>query len=106
MLTEKQKDARIHWAIKHKEDDWSRTIFSDETCYQLFRNTIHRWLKHYKAEIKRIPKNQQKIMVWGGFSFKGLVGYHSFVNIMDGAYYVQILEDHLIPNARKQFDQC
>src|ERR1700722_12492151 len=24
------------------------------------------------------PKNGQKIMVWGGFSVKGLVGYHSF----------------------------
>ena len=41
-------------------------------------------------------------MVWSGFSFKRLVGYHSFINIMDGAYYVQILEDHLILNARKQ----
>ena len=25
---------------------------------------------------------------------------------MDGAYYVRILEDHLILNARNQFDQC
>lgn len=42
-------------------------------------------------------------MVWGGFSIKGLVGYYSFTTIMDGPYYVQILQDHLIGTARKQF---
>jgi transposase len=103
MLTQEQKDARVQWAIKHQNDDWSRTIFTDETCYQLFRNTIRRWSRNPKAEVKRIPKNRQKIMVWGGFSIKGLVGYHSFNTIMDGNYYVQILQDHLIRNARKQF---
>ena len=45
-------------------------------------------------------------MVWGDFNFKGLIGYHSFINIMDDTYYIQILKDHLILNARKQFDQC
>ena len=105
MLNEKQKDTRIQWTIKRKEDDWSRTICTDETFYQLFRNTIHQRTKSPRAEINRIPKNQQ-ITVWDGFSFKGLVDCHSFTNIMDGAYYVQILQDHLILNARKQFDQC
>ena len=42
MLTQQQKDARVQWAIKHQNDDWSRTIFTNETCYQLFRNTIRR----------------------------------------------------------------
>lgn len=106
MLTQEQKDARVQWAIQHKEDDWNRTIFTDETCYQLFRNTIRRWSKDPKAEVKRIPKNRQKIMAWGSFSIRGLVGYHSFTTIMDGPYYVQILQDHLILNARKQFGRC
>ena len=42
MLTQEQKHARVQWAIQHKDDDWSRTIFTDESCYQLFRNTIRR----------------------------------------------------------------
>ncbi|CAF1344832.1 unnamed protein product [Rotaria sordida] len=103
MLTQEHKDARVQWAIQHKDDDWSRTIFTDETCCQLFRNTIRRWSRNPSAEVKRIPKNKQKIMVWGGISIKGLIGYHSFETIMDGSYYVQILPDHLISNARKQF---
>jgi transposase len=101
MLTQEQKDARVQWAIRHKDDDWNRTVFTDETCYQLFRNTIRRWSKNPKAEIKRIPKNRQKIMAWGGISVKGLVGFYSFKDIMDGAYYIRILKNHLIPNARR-----
>ena len=95
MLTQQHKNARVQWAIKHKNDDWSRTIFTDETCYQLFRNTIRRWSLNPSAEVKRIPKNRQKIMVWGGISIKGLIGCHSFRNIMDGPYFIRILQDHL-----------
>ena len=38
-----------------------------------------------------------------GISIKGLIGYHFFKTIMDGSYYVQILQDHLISNSRRQF---
>ncbi len=34
---------------------------------------------------------------------KGLVGYHSFKTIVDGPYYVQILQNYLIHSARKQY---
>ena len=101
MLTQEQKHARVQWAIQHKDDDWSRSIFTDETCYQLFRNTIRRWLRKPSTEVKRIPQNKWKIMVWGGISIKGLIGYHSFKTILDVSYYVQILQDHLTPNARR-----
>ncbi len=74
MLTQAQKDARVQWAIRHKNDNWNRTIFTDETSYQLFRNTIRRCSKNPKAEVKRIPKNRQKIMVWGGLQYQGLGG--------------------------------
>ena len=65
MLIQEQKDARVQWAIKHQNDDWSRTIFTDEICYQLFWDTIRRWSRNPKAEVKRIPKSRQKFMVWG-----------------------------------------
>ena len=103
MLTQKPKDARVQWAEQHKDDDWSQTVFTDETSYQVFRNTIRRWSKNPKGEKKLILKNRQKILVWGAISAKGLMGYHAFKCIMDGAYYVRIFEDHLISNPRKQF---
>ena len=71
MLTNEQKERRVQWAMAHKDDDWSRTVFSDETSYQLFRNTIRRWSKYAQEEKKRIPKNKQKIMIWDAFCIKG-----------------------------------
>ena len=106
MLTQEQRYAHVQWAIQHKDDDWSRTIFTDETCYHLFRNTIRRWSRNPSTEVKRIPKNKQKIMAWGSISIKSLIGYHSFKTIMDGSYYVQIFQDHLIPTqADKTFQK-
>ncbi|CAF1657717.1 unnamed protein product, partial [Adineta ricciae] len=103
MLTNEQKERRVQWALAHKDDDWNRAVFSDETSYQLFRNTICRWSKYANKETKPIPKNRQKIMVWGAFSIKGLLQCYSFRTIMNGRLYVEILQNHLIGNARKQF---
>jgi transposase len=103
MLTREQKERRIQWAQQHLDDNWNRTIFSDESSFQLFRNTVRRWSKNPRQEVKRIPKNRQKIMVWGAISVKGQIGFHSFRRTMDGPYYVEILEDNLIDEARKKF---
>jgi len=45
MLTTNHKLKRIEWAKKHLNDDWNNTLFSDETAFQLFRNTLERWYK-------------------------------------------------------------
>ena len=103
MLTKEHKERRIQWAQQHLDDNWNRTIFSDESSFQLFRNTVRRWSKNSRKEVKRIPKNRQKIMVWGAISVKGQIGFHSFRRTMDGPYYVEILEDNLIGEARKKF---
>ena len=45
------------------------------------------------------------MMVWKGINIKAFIGYHSFETIMDDFYYVEIFQDHHIPNARRQFDR-
>ena len=40
MLTVEQKQNRVEWAKKHQGDDWNRTIFTDESSFQMFRNTV------------------------------------------------------------------
>ena len=103
MLTIEHKKRRIQWAQQHLDDNWNRTIFSDESSFQLFRNTVRRWSKNPRQEVKRIPKNRQRIMVWGAISIKVQIGFHSFRRTMDGPYYVEILENNLIGEARKKF---
>ncbi|SRR6266498_1623953 len=36
MLTDIHKQKHIEWAQQHLNDDWNRTLFSDETAFQLF----------------------------------------------------------------------
>ena len=35
MLIQEQKYVRLQWTIQHKDDDSSRTIFIDETCFAI-----------------------------------------------------------------------
>ena len=71
MLTNEQKEKCAIWAMKHKNDDWYQIVFSDESCFQLFRNTVRHWSKTSQKELKRIPKNKQKVTVRGVIGAKG-----------------------------------
>jgi len=65
MLTVAHKKARVSWANRHLNDNWDTILFSGETAFQLFRNTITQW---YKGE-RRIPKDHTKIFAWGGLVY-------------------------------------
>ena len=52
MLTVEQKQNRVEWARKHQGDDWNRAIFTDESSFQLFRNTVRQWSKNLEIEVK------------------------------------------------------
>ena len=61
MLTSEHKQRRIEWTREYLNDDWQSTIFTDESSFQLVRNTIRRWSKTRKEGKKRVPKNRQKV---------------------------------------------
>ena len=52
-----QKRRRVEWAQTHLNDNWNKTVFTDETAFQLFRNTVERWYKN-KRPTRRIPKDR------------------------------------------------
>ena len=103
MLTPKHIKARVAWAEAHMEDDWCKTVFTDETAFDLFRNKVRRWHKAGVKPIRRLPKSRQKVMAWGGISEKGKTPLFCFTNIMDGPFYVHILETQLLPAARSMY---
>jgi len=94
MLTSAHKEKRVEWARQHLNDNWRNTLFTDETAFQLFRNTIERWYKG-KRPIRPMPKDRRKIFAWGGFCSKGKTSLYCFTQIMDASFYIQIIEDHL-----------
>ena len=105
MLTAEQKQNRVECLKKHQADGWYRTVFTDESSFQLFRKTIRRWSKNPESEVKRIPKNRQKVHIWVTISIKGVVGYQTFRTNLTGIYFVDIVKPDLLPGATMQFKQ-
>ena len=60
MLTPDYKKRRVEWAKKHLNDNWKKTLFTDETAFQLFRNTIKRWHKGKRP----VRSNKNSRMGW------------------------------------------
>ncbi|CAB5352342.1 unnamed protein product [Rhizophagus irregularis] len=94
MLTAAHKQKRIEWAQQHINDNWNTTLFSDETAFQLFRNTVKRWHKKIRP-IRPMPKDRTKIFTWGGFCVTGKTSLFCFRRIMNAEFYVEILENHI-----------
>ena len=93
MLTTAHKEARVIWAKKYLDHNWKKTLFSDETAFQLFRNTITQWYKNARP-VRRIPKDRTKIFAWGEFCIKGKTSLFCFKEIMNAKFYVNILQKH------------
>ena len=91
MLTREQKEKHVISVMKHKNDDWNRTVFSDKPYFQLFRNTVRRWSKTPQKKLKRIPKNKKKVMVSEAIGAKDKISCHPFRSITDGPFYIKII---------------
>lgn len=103
MLTSGHIEARKAWAQAHLNDNWDRTIFTDETAFDLFRNKVTRWYKNGERPIRRLPKSRQKVMAWGGISLNGKTPLFCFTEIMDGPFYVNILRTQLFPAGQQLY---
>ncbi|CAG8807247.1 9315_t:CDS:2, partial [Racocetra persica] len=93
MLTEKHIQQRINWVKKYLNHNWDQTVFSDETAFSLFRDTVEYWYKD-KQPIRKIPKEKKKFLAWGAFWSKSQTSLYCFRRIMDAPFYVNILENH------------
>jgi transposase len=94
---------RLEWAQNHARDkSWKKTVFTDETTFQLFRNTIQVRHKNGKdVPHKCCPKHPLKVHVWGSFCAKGLVGFHIFEKNMNGELYRNSITENLFENAQR-----
>ncbi|GES96921.1 IS630 family transposase [Rhizophagus clarus] len=93
-------EAHLQWALNHNYDDWSHTIFSDESTFQTFCNTQ---IVRYKAGNLRpshlMVKHPYKVHVWDAFSRQGPIGVALFTGKINSAKYREILQFQLLPNA-------
>ncbi|CAB4393067.1 unnamed protein product [Rhizophagus irregularis] len=100
LLKESHVEARLQWALNHIQDDWTHTIFSDESTFQTFRNTqIVRYKAGNPHPVHPMVKHPYKVHVWGAFCHQGPIGVALFTENMNSAKYREILQSQLLPNA-------
>jgi transposase len=105
-INEQQKLKRLEFANEHIDDDWTRTIFSDEHTFYLHRpisgQHAMQWA-HSPDEVKPIISDRYSpsVRMWGGIWYNGktkLVIYHGDLKAQD---YIGILEQGLLPAKRQ-----
>jgi hypothetical protein len=100
-LTEEHRRRRLEFSRAHLNDNWSRTIFSDETAMQLGSNSVLVWTKKSKVPVKERPKIRKKIMAWAAFSGTDRTPLVTFDEIMTSQVYCEILDEFLLPLTHK-----
>ena len=102
ILTEAAIERRVSWAKAHQRERWNKVVFSDETTFQIFRNTTQiRYKSGEPRPCHAIVKHPFKVHVWGAFCAKGVVGFHMFTENMNGELYREILTENLFEQARQ-----
>jgi transposase len=97
-LSDTDKENRVKYCKKHKDDHFSNVIWSDEKPWQLHKKRRSKWVKGGQKQKTRVStKYTPKIQCWGAISSKGkteLVFWTGRPNHQD---YINTLESSLLP---------
>ena len=105
MLTVEQKQHRVEWEKSIKLMIGIVQYLQTNHPFSCLEIRFEDGRKIPKVKSKRIPKNRQKVHIWGAISIKGVVGYQTFRTNLNGFYFVDILKHHLLPDGTMQFKQ-
>lgn len=103
LLSERHRKNRFKWAKEHKNFDWEKVIFTDESSFQLYQSNKKVWHFPRSQKVFRTVKHPQKIHVWGCFSASGFGKLICFERNLDGPYMCSIYERGLLPSACELF---
>lgn len=106
-LKDHHKTARVAWAKEKMSwtTEWREIVFSDEKKFNLdgpdgYQYYWHDIRKEEQIYSKRI-QGGGSVMIWAAFGWKGKTEI-AFVNgRINAAAYQRVLEEHLLPSARK-----
>ena len=105
-LTEIHKLQRKNHCQKWKDNDLLNIVFSDESYFHLFRNTLGTWTKETHVYIEKINPNKA-LMAWGAICFKGKAKLciKEFGLKLNQEAYIDILDHYLIPFADQNYGE-
>lgn len=96
-LSDDHKNIRLQFSLNNLETDWTKVIFSDEVTIIKDQNTGKFWIGKDDNGIIPTFKHPIKRNVWGCISIGGTETIYVFNNIMNADFYINILEDELLP---------
>lgn len=102
VLSENHKIARLNFAMKHSRANWSKYIFSDEVCIQLFGNTVQVWSWPDDQYIYCKPKKSPSRMFWACFDINGVSNLVEVKGRVNSEKYCDILQHTLLPFMQQQ----
>lgn len=108
ILSSKNKQKRLDFAIEHSEDDWSDVLFEDEKTFEVGSHPNRKNDVVYAYSIDEVPEvptaaHPAKVHVAAGVSVSGRTKLDIFTENMDGPLFKDILKRTLIPGAEEIF---
>ena len=97
ILTATHKAARLAWCLRHRGRDWKNVVFSDESKFQFFPNSVKLLTVKGKTPVLPQAKHSPSMMVWGAFSWRGTTPLAIVKGIIDSAKYQDIIKAYLLP---------
>jgi transposase len=105
LLTDDHQRKRLQWAKEHRNFDWNRVIFTDESTFQLYSSKKKVWQFARNKKVFRTVKHPPKIHVWGCFSASGFGKLVCFQRNLDANFMCSIYEQGLLASARELFGE-
>ncbi len=104
LLTDEHKRKRVEFADAHHTDDFSSTFITDEAGLSTDRHKCPLWSAGRRREIptRNFPYH---ITIWGGISTMGPSTLGLVRGTIDQYKYMELLEEHLLPNAEAYYGQ-
>ena len=98
MVNDTQRQKRKEWCNLHLNDNWRRTIFSDETSIWLFGDNTKFWYKGPRPH-KLTVRHPGKLHVWGAIHMKKKIPLYIFKQNLNADLYCHILEWNMLGQA-------
>lgn len=100
VLTEEAMLHRQAWAVVHQHDQWDRTVFADEVCFQLEPNGRAKlWFPRRQRPIVEVHQYPRKLHALGAVSAIGVVGNLSFADTWNRHTFVGGVVTDILPMA-------
>ena len=98
LLTEDHIKVRFQWAMDHRNFDFSKVIFTDETTFLLFSKKRRIWQLRGARKVFRAVKHPTKVHAWGCLSENGFGKLYCFTSNLNAELLCKIYKKALLPS--------